>query len=344
MMSDKLRWGILSTAKINEALIFAIRSAACSELRAVASRSVASAQAYAIQNKIPIFYGSYEELLADPEIDAVYIPLPNKLHAEWTVKAAQAGKHVLLEKPSVTTMQDFDAIENAAINNNVVVFEAFMALHAPQNRRVTELIRQGRIGQVQLINSWFSYYLPPENKDNIRLHPDLDGGAFWDIGVYPNSLSITVTGGRAPQQVWAVQEVGETGVDVGMSAQLRFANGTIAQIFASFRAPSLHGAQYIGTDGIIQTTEPWFPGMYNRTTLGKDTVIQITNRDGTQENITVPACNPWQMEVEAMEACVIDGSAPVIPLSLSREFLKSALAVYESARSGKPVNIPTSTI
>ncbi len=341
-MSGKVRWGILSTAKINDALIFAMRGAPRSDLRAVASRSLEVAQAYAAQNNIPVAYGSYEELLADPEIDAVYVPLPNKLHAEWTVKAAQAGKHVLLEKPFVTTMEDFDRIEAAASANNVVVFEAFMALHAPQNRKVAELIQQGRIGKLHLINSWFSYYLPPENTDNIRLASDLDGGSFWDVGVYPNSLSISVTGGRAPQQIWAIQDVGETGVDVGMSAQLRFADGTVAQIYSGFRAPSVHGAQYIGTDGMIQTSAPWFPGMNGRTELGDDTVIIVTNRDGAEEQIVVPASNPWQMEVEAMEACVLDGASPVVPLSLSREFLKSALAVYQSARTGTLINIPAS--
>ncbi len=338
-MPNKLRWGILSTAKINDALIFAINGAPRSDLRAVASRTTEAAQAYASQRGIPIAYGTYAELLADPDIDVVYIPLPNKLHAEWTVKAAQAGKHVLLEKPLVTTLADFDAIASAAQAHNVVVFEAFMALHAPQNRRVAELIQQGRIGKLHLINSWFSYYLPPENSGNIRLHPDLDGGAFWDVGVYPNSLSIMVTGGRAPQEVWALQDIGESGVDVGMSAQLRFAEGVVAQIYAGFRAPSVHGAQYIGTDGMIRTSTPWFPGMNGRTAYGEDTVIQITNRDGSEDSIVVPASNPWQKEVEAMEACLLDGAAPVVPLSLSREFLRSALAVYESARTGKPVTV-----
>jgi predicted dehydrogenase len=124
-----------------------------------------------------------------------------------------------------------------------------------------------------------------------------------------------------------------------MSAQLRFADGTTAQIYSSFRSPSVHGAQYIGTDGMILTTAPWFPGMRGRTAFGDDTVIKITNRDGTEENIVIPASNPWQMEVEAMEACVLDGAPPVVPLNLSREFLKSALAVYESARTGKIVSL-----
>ena len=336
-MTKRLRWGIISTAKINDALIHAINGAPRSDLRAVASRTTEAARAYASQRGIPTAYGTYEELLADPDIDVVYNPLPNKLHAEWTVKAAQAGKHVLLEKPLVTTMADFDVIAAAAQANNVVVFEAFMALHAPQNRKVAELVQQGRIGKLHLINSWFSYHLPPENADNIRLHPDLDGGSFWDVGVYPNSLSIMVTGGRAPQEVWAVQEIGESGVDVSMSAQLRFADDVVAQIYSGFRAPLVQGAQYIGTEGMIRTSAPWFPGMQGRTAFGADPVIQITNRDGSEENIALPATNPWQMEVEAMEACLLDGAAPVVPLSLSREFLRSALAVYESARTNKPV-------
>lgn len=339
-MTDRLRWGILSTAKINEALIHAMRGAPRSEVRAVASRSAAPAQAFAAANGIPVAHGSYEALLADPTIDAIYNPLPNTLHAEWAIRAAQAGKHVLLEKPLVTTMAEFEAIAAAAQAHGVVIFEAIMALHAPQNRQVAALIQAGRIGQLSLINSWFSYHLPPEDSANIRLDPALGGGAYWDVGVYPNSLAIMVTGGRAPVQVWAQQRLGETGVDVDMSAQLRFAGGAVAQVYAGFRAPRVMGAQFVGTDGMLRIEAPWFPGMNGRTTAGADSIIEITSRSGAVERIAVPASNPWQHEVEAMEACVLDGAAPVVPLSLSREFLRSALAVYQSAQTGQPVSLP----
>ncbi len=159
------------------------------------------------------------------------------------------------------------------------------------------------------------------------------------MGVYPNSLAITMAGGKAPRYVWAVQDVGPTGVDVGLAGQMRFASGAVAQIYTGFRAPFVQGAQYVGNDGMIRTDVCWIPGMNTRSEPGSDTVIEISDRDGKQETIVVPASNPWQKEVEAMEACVIDGAAPVVPLSLSREFLKTALALYESARTGKAVEL-----
>jgi xylose dehydrogenase (NAD/NADP) len=331
-MTEHLRWGILSTARINEALIFALRHAPRSELVAVASRDWDKARAYAAEQGIPTAYGSYDELLAAPDIDAVYVPLPNSIHGEWAVKAAQTGKHVLVEKPIVTTLADLDAVEAAAQQNQVVIFEAFMALHAPQNRKVLEFIQQGKIGELRLINSWFTYYMSPEERSDIRVNPALHGGAFWDVGVYTNSLAITMAGGKAPQTVWAVQ-------DVGLAGQMRFASGAVAQIYSGFRAPFVQGAQYVGNNGVIRTEVCWIPGMNTRSEPGSDTVIEISDRDGNQETIVVPASNPWQKEVEAMEACVIDGAAPVVPLSLSREFLKTALALYESARSGKAVEL-----
>ncbi len=338
-MSDKLRWGILSTAGITEAAIFALREAPRSELVAVASRDAARADAFAAEQKIPTSYGSYEDLLADSKIDVVYVPLPNTLHSEWAVKAAEAGKHVLVEKPIVTTLAELDAIEAAAPKNRVTIFEAFMSLHAPQNRQVLELIQGGRIGELRLINSWFSYYLPPEDAGNIRLNPELGGGSFWDVGVYPNSLVITMTGGRAPERVWAAQDTGETGVDVSLAAQLHFAGGAVAQIYSGLRSPFVEGAQFIGSNGMIRLEKSWIPGMDSRSAHGVDTVIELTDRDNSTEKITVPAANPWQKEIEAMEACVLDGAEPVVPLSASREFLKSALALRESARSGKIVEL-----
>ncbi len=140
-------------------------------------------------------------------------------------------------------------------------------------------------------------------------------------------------------QVWAVQDVGESGVDVGLTCQMRFTSGTMAQIYCGFRAPFVQGAQFVGSDGVIRIQSSWIPGMSGRSEPGSDTLIELTDRAGHEEKIVIPASNPWQKEVEAMEACVIDGAKPVVPLSLSREFLKSALALYESARTGKLVEL-----
>ena len=198
-MPDKIRWALLTTAKINDALIDPIRQAERSELVAVGSRSLERAKAYAQEKSIPKAHGSYEDLLADPDIDVIYNALPNGMHCEWTVKAAEAGKHVLCEKPLVISMEEFDQVESAAVDGDVTVFEAFMYLHHPQTLKVRSMIEEGQLGTIQLINSWFNFYLPPENAGNVRLQSDLEGGSAWDVGVYPNSMAVFMTGGRAPR-------------------------------------------------------------------------------------------------------------------------------------------------
>ncbi|HXV42765.1 MAG TPA: Gfo/Idh/MocA family oxidoreductase [Anaerolineae bacterium] len=333
-MSDKIRWGLLSTANINDALIEPIRQAGRSELVAVASRSLDKAQAYAQEKGIPKAHGSYEELLADPNIDVIYNPLPNTLHCEWTVKAAEAGKHVLCEKPISPTLAELDQIEAAAKANRVTVFEAFMYLHHPQTLQVKEIIQSGQLGNVQLINSWFAYYLPPEDSHNIRLNPNLAGGALWDVGVYPNSLAIVMAGAGAPVGIWASQIKGETGVDVSLIGQMKFANGVIAQISCGFRTPFREGVHIVGDKGIIQIIEPWKPGLQ-----GKESQFVFIGRDDARETLVVPAVNPYSAEVAAMEACILGGAEPVVPLSLSRDFLRSVLALYESAETGRMVTL-----
>ncbi len=336
-MTKKLRWGILSTARINRAVLDPIKEAPRSELAAVASRNLEKAQAYAQEKGIPQAYGSYEELLADPNIDAIYNPLPNTLHKEWTIKAAQAGKHVLCEKPIVLTLPELDEIEATGQANNVVIFEAFMYLHHPQTRKALEMIQAGQLGDLQLINSWFSYYLPAENTANIRLYPELGGGSLWDVGVYPNSLAIVMAQAGAPVEVWASQLKGETGIDVSLVGQMKFANGVTAQISSGFRSPFRQGAHIVGEKGIIQISEPWKPGAD-----GHASVMELyTGGDDPAETIVIPADgnDPYLHEVQAMEACVLDGAEPVVPLSLSRDFLRSVLALYESAETGQVVRL-----
>jgi predicted dehydrogenase len=334
-MPDKLRWGLLSTAQINDALIGPIRQSERSELVAVASRSQEKARAYAQQREIPKAYGSYEALLADPEIDVIYNSLPNTLHYEWTVKAAKVGKHVLCEKPIVTTLPELDKIELAAQENQVTVFEAFMYLHHPQTQRIKEIIQAGQLGELQLISSWYAYYFPPEDKDNIRLNPNLAGGSLWDVGVYPNSLSIVLAQAGAPVEVWASQVQGASGVDISMAAQMKFANGVEAQIASSFRSPFPEGAQISGSESMIQINEAWKPGLGGR----KDTQFLLSRKGRGTETLVIPAIDPYFCEVQAMEACILDGAAPLVPLSLSRDFLRSILALYESANSGQPVRL-----
>ena len=334
-MSNKIRWGIISTARINDAVLDPIREAKRSELAAVASRNLDKAQAYAAEKGIPKVHGSYEDLLADPDIDVVYNSLPNKLHAEWTIKAAEAGKHVLCEKPIASTLAELDQVEAAAKANNVTVFEAFMYLHHPQTIKVNEMIQSGKLGDLQLIVSWFSFYLPPEDAGNIRLNPDLAGGSTWDVGVYPNSMAIVMSQADAPVEVWASQIKGETGVDIAMAAQLKFANGVTAQISSGFRSPFRQGAHFIGSAGRLWVGDPWKPGDVGE----QDSRIIFTNKDDQEETNVIPATDPYLCEVEAMEACVLDGADPVVPLSRSRDFLRSILAIYESAKTSRVVTL-----
>lgn len=331
-MPNKIRWGLLSTAHINDALIAPIRQASRSELVAVASRDASRAREYAQSKGIPTAHGSYEALLADPNVDVVYISLPNALHAEWTVKAAQAGKHVLVEKPAAVALNDLERMIDAAASAGVTVFEAFMYLHHPQTRKALDMVRSGRLGNVQTVHSWFHFYLSPEQSRNIRLSAGLIGGSLWDVGVYPNSLAIAMIGDGAPAEVWAQQIIGETGVDVAMRGQLCFAGGAVAQVSSGFRTPFREGAHIVGDAGMLVIPEPWKPGIN-----GVDSVMTFTDKEGKQEQIVTPAVNPYLCEVEAMEACILDGAQPIVPLSLSRQFLQSALAQYRSAATGKVV-------
>jgi predicted dehydrogenase len=340
-MSDTLRWGLLSTANINNALIGPIVQSPRSELYAVASRDLAKAQAYAGEKGVAHAYGSYEAMLADPAVDAVYISLPNSLHCEWTIKAAEAGKHILCEKPMAVTLDEFDRMAAAAGANGVTLFEAFMYLHHPQTIRAQEIVRSGRLGKIQTVQTWFHFYLSPERATNIRLNAALSGGALWDVGVYPNSMAITMAGLGAPRAVWASQIVGETGVDVALRAQMHFgdpsgdgSNEVVGQISTGFRTPAREATFVVGDAGILQIHESWKPGL-----SGQESIMTLTGRDGKAETIVTPAVDPYLCEVQAMEACVLDGAAPVLSLAQSRNFLRSALALYASARTGEVVRL-----
>ena len=330
-MAQKIRWGILSTAMINDVVIAGIRKAARSELLAVSSRDAARARDYAEKRNIPRAYGSYDEMLADPDIDVVYISVPNTLHREWAVKAADAGKHVLCEKPLVTSMSDFRKVEDAATKNRVVLFEAFMYLHHPQSRKVFELIQSGALGKLLYISAWFDYYLPDEEKDNIRVRKEMDGGSLWDVGVYPNSMALAVAGAAAVEAK-AVTRYEGTEVDSSSYGTLTFADGIMAHVCSSIKSPFREGVHIVGSDGFITIDKPWKPGLD-----GRKASILLTRSDDTQETFKFPGISPYQCEVEAMEACLLDDAKPLISLEQSKDFLRSMLALHESARTGNPV-------
>src|SRR6185436_3063178 len=245
-------------AHINRALITPLRASKRNHLLAVASRTQESADRYAREWKIPRAHGSYEALLADPEIDVIYNPLPNHLHAEWTIKSVEAGKHVLCEKPLALNEDEVDAIRAAARKHGRVVAEAFMYRHHPQTLKVQEMVKSGSLGTLKLIRGSFSYVLSGEG--NVRLKPEWGGGSIWDVGCYPISYTRTVVG-EAPLEVFGWQVTGQTGIDETFVGQMRFDKDVLAQFDSSFAIPFHVFLEIIGSEGTLNIPNPFKPGV-----------------------------------------------------------------------------------
>ncbi len=321
----QLTWGLLCTARINRYLIPQIRASDRSELAAVSSRSAERARAYADDWKIPRAHDSYQALLSDPDIDVVYNALPNHLHAEWTIKAVEAGKHVLCEKPLALTVEEVDEITRAADAADRVVSEAFMYRHHERTLRVQELVNDGTIGELQVIKGAFRFDLDRPN--DIRWEPDCGGGSLWDVGCYPLSFARTLVD-LEPEEVFGFQRTGDTGVDVTFTGQLRFPDDTLAQIDSSFRAPERMHMEIVGSRGTIQVPRAYKP----RTT----STILLESHD-TEESIKVEGGELYRGEVEDMADVVLQGALPRISLTDSRGNVAALTALYDSARSGRSV-------
>ena len=273
---NKLRWGLLSTARINQALLPPLRASARNELTAVASRDLERAQAYAKEQDIPRVFGSYEAMLADPDVDVIYNPLPNSLHMEWTIKAAQAGKHVLCEKPLALTVEEVDAIAAAAQQAGVVVMEAFMYRHHPQTLKVKELVDGGAIGKLQLVHGSFTFDISDEN--DVRLNSSLGGGSIWDIGCYPISYARLIAGAE-PVEVFGWQKTGAgSGVDESFFGQLHFSNDVYAQFDCGFRTPQRTHLELVGDKGSITIKVPFTPK------LNEEIIVTNGDRETSHHN------------------------------------------------------------
>lgn len=322
--ASRLGWGLLSTARINRRLIPAIRAAERAELVAVASRDRSRAEAYAAEWDIPRAHGSYQALLENPDVDIVYISLPNSLHAEWAVRAAQAGKHVLCEKPLAPTVDECDRIIAAAESTGMVIVEAFMYLHHPLIHQARRLVREGAVGQVRLVRGAFSFYL--DRPHDVRWDPDLSGGSLWDVGCYPVSFIRWIAG--EPEQVFGWQKVGESGVDETFSGLLRYDNGVLGLFDCSFRCQFRTQAEVAGTEGTLTIIGPY--------AIGEESHLLLSQGLGQEEVIRQPFVDAYQCEVEAITAAILEGAALPLPLSSSRANVATLVALYEAARQGKP--------
>ncbi len=303
----KVRWGVLSTAKIGaDTVIPAMQQGAHVEVVALASRNQASAQLMADRLRIPQAYGSYEDLLADPDIDAVYIPLPNHLHVPWSLKALEAGKHVLCEKPIAMTAAEAQTLADAATRRHrgLKVMEAFMYRHHPQWQRTRQMVAAGAIGELRTIQTIFSYYL--DDPTNIRNMPDAGGGALMDIGCYAISLSRFLFGSE-PQRVWGIVEYDPRfRTDRLVSGVLDFGVGTSTFTCGTQLSP-YQRVNIFGADGRIEIEIP-----FNAPT---DRPCRMWYEHGShREEILLDPCNHYTLQGDAFSLAVLDDTDVPTPL------------------------------
>ena len=296
-----LRIGILGAAKIARLFVEGVRTSRKVVLAAVASRDVERATAFARDTGVATVHTTYEALLDDPEIDAIYIPLPNNLHAAWSIRAADAGKHVLCEKPLAATAAEARAVFEAARGNRVYVVEAYPYRAQPQTLKMRELLTTNAIGNLQLIQASFGF--PLTDAANIRMNPSLAGGALMDAGSYPVSLVRTIAGTK-PTRVYAISRWGESGVDLTTLATLEFSSGLLAQISCSFATARHRHAFIAGDAGSISTT------YFNDTSAAFPPVLEVKRGagwDARREIIETASSNGFLAEAESFHDLVRHG-------------------------------------
>ena len=327
MTTRFLRWGLLSTARINRSLIPALRASERNRLVGVASRTADQAQAYAKEWNIPRAFGSYEAMLADPGIDVIYVSLPNSLHAEWTIKAVRAGKHVLCEKPLAVSVEQVDAIASAAREAGVVVAEALMYRHHAQTLKAKELVVGGAIGKLRLVRGAFTYNLTRD--PDVRLQPALGGGSLWDVGCYPIGFARAMIGAE-PVEVFGWQTLGPTGVDIAFTGQMKFPGNVHAQFDCGFGAPYRTHIEVVGSEGTLTIIHSFKPNMQEHILLAHEDDVQAVD-------VSSPIL--YLGEVEDMADAILLGKSPRVSLADSRGNVATILALLHSAREGRPMQM-----
>jgi predicted dehydrogenase len=323
-----LRWGLLGSAHVNRRLIPAMRAARRSAVAAIASRDASRAAAAAREWNIERAHGGYEELLRDPLVDAVYVPLPNALHVEWTLRALDAGKHVLCEKPLAMTAADVDRVIAVSRDRQRVVAEAFMYRHEPLAVRVLQIVRSGAVGALQHIASSFTFM--QTRTGDVRLDPSLGGGSLWDIGCYCTSIARLVAGTNPVQAFgWATQ--GPTNVDEAFSGLLRFPGGVVATVHTSFRAPYRTSLEVSGSAGVLRVNNPFKPSPHE--------VIEVRRADSIEHIAVDGSPLLFVRQIEDFVTAALEGRAPAVSLAESRGNAAALAALAQSAQTGSPVQL-----
>ena len=315
--SSAVKWGVISTADINRKLLAGAAESDDVDVVAVASRDLARAEAYAQTWGIDRAYGTYDHLLADPEIEAVYIPLPNTMHSEWSIRALEAGKHVLCEKPFSRHITDVERAFDVAEATGLSLSEAFMYRHHPQTARLAELVASGVIGELRVIRTTFGYSL--YDADNIRLRTDVEGGSLMDVGCYCVS-GARLLGGE-PESVVGVAHIGPTGTDWVFSGLMRFPGDVVALFDCGTSLPDRAELEAVGTEGSVFLDDPWHC---------QQPVIEL-RRDGSVERIEVEPANPYRLELEDMNAAIRGERPPLLGRADAIGQVRAIEALFRSA-------------
>jgi xylose dehydrogenase (NAD/NADP) len=319
-----MRLGLLSTARINELLVAGARQAPGVEVVAIGSRDLARAEAQAQALGVPRAHGSYEALLADPDVEAVYVALPNSLHVEWSLRALRAGRHVLCEKPLSRHPDDVERAFDAAERGGLVLAEGFMWRHHPQARRLVELLEE--IGELRLIRASFSFLL--KRSGDLRLQKALEGGALMDVGCYCISAARLLAG--EPIAFSAQQVQGADGVDVRLTGLLRFAGDVLATIDCGLDLAARDELEVTGTRGVLWLDDPWHC---------RSPAIELRRADGSVERIAVEPLDPYACELEDFAAAVAGERAPRYGREDAVAQARAIAAIYASAEANEPTEV-----
>jgi predicted dehydrogenase len=323
---DKIRWGVLSTAKIARQLVVpAMQQSQLGTVTAIASRDLTRARSAAAELEVEKAYGSYEELLADPDVDAIYNPLPNHLHVPWSIRALAAGKHVLCEKPiglSVAEAEELAAA--AAASPQLKVMEAFMYRFHPQWQTARQLVHSGRIGQLRTVQTFFCYH----NADpkNIRNQLDVGGGVLMDIGCYAASISRFIFGAEPVRVLGQVERDPELGIDRLASAVLEFFQGTSTFTCSTQLAP-YQRVNIFGTSGRIEIEIPF------NAPVDRPTKIWL-QRGPVAEEMPFDACNQYTLQADAFACAVLKDALVPTPLADAVANMRVIERIFASAEQG----------
>ncbi len=334
---EPLRLGLLSTAAINEWVLDAVRESDLVEVVAVGSRSLERAEAYAREHQIPRAHGTYEALLADPQVEAVYISLPNSLHAEWSITALEAGKHVLCEKPFAARAADVERAFDTAARTGLVLTEAFMYRHHPQCTVIRDLVDSGAIGQLRAVRATLTVdMLAMRGPGDVRFSRELDGGALMDIGTYCVSLSRLVAG--EPIRVYGEQELYVSGVDLSFYGVLRFPGNVVGMFTASLGLPLEQRLEVVGSEATLVVPGPVFPQWAGKPELRR--APSNPGDEGAVDLVDVPQAHVhFRLEVEDFALAVREGRAPLLARDECIAQARVLEALATSAATGAPLSL-----